>query len=281
MAVQPTKIAEGREAEIYAWGEGEVLRLYRDPNAGARADREMLALDAVRSALPCVPRAHQRVDWQGRPGIVMQRLDGLGMLAEIQRRPWQVWALARRLGRIHADLNRLRAPANLPSLKDQLRRRIVGLDSIPRALRDEALEGLDRLPDGDALCHGDFQPDNVLLCPTGPVVIDWSNATRGDPCADFARTALMMKLGSLAPGAPRLIRWGQWIGRGFFTRCYVDGYRQLRRYDPGAVRRWMLVRAVDRLADEISAERSALRRAANRLLGRRAGPLLSSSSSES
>lgn len=262
---QPTKIAEGREAEIFGWDERRVLRLYRDPDAGDRADREMVALAAVRSTLPCVPEPHERMDWNGRPAILMQRLDGNGILSEIQLRPWRVLALATLCGRVHANLNGLRAPAQLPELRSELKRRIDGDPGIPNELRTLALDQLDRMRDGDALCHGDFQPDNVLLCPDGPAVIDWPNATRGDPCGDFARTALMMKLGALPPGAPPLIRWGQWVGRGLFTRAYVSGYEERTRYEEEAVLRWKLVRAVERLADGLAEERDALLRATDRL----------------
>ena len=82
--VQPVKIAEGREAEILSWGEGRVLRLYRDPAAGARADREMRALAAVRSVLALVPAPYERIEWQGRPGIVMERVLGRDALTADQ-----------------------------------------------------------------------------------------------------------------------------------------------------------------------------------------------------
>jgi len=262
---QLTKLAEGREAEIFVWSEHEVLRLYRDPQAHERADREALVLDAVHAALPCVPVLCGRMNWDGRPGLRMQRLDGRGMLAEIQARPWRVWALAKLCGRVHADVNRVRAPETLPDLRSTLGRRIESLESAPTALRRAALAELSSLPDGDALCHGDFQPDNVLLCSTGPAVIDWPHATRGDPCGDFARTALVMRLGALPPGAPPLIRWARWAGRGLFARAYVAGYRETRRYDDETLRRWLFVRAVDRLADGIAEERDSLLRTANRL----------------
>jgi aminoglycoside phosphotransferase (APT) family kinase protein len=259
------KIAEGREAEIFAWGEGRVLRLYRDPACGERADRELLALEAVREALPCAPAPHGRMEWNGRPGILMERLAGSAVLPEIQRRPWRVWSLATLTGRVHAELNALRGPASLPKLRPELRRRIEGAASLPEPLRTSALEVLDRLPDGDALCHGDFHPDNVLLCPGGPAVIDWPNATRGDPCADFARTTVMLRAGALPPGAPRLIRWAQGTGRGLFVRAYAAGYAGARRYDEVTFQRWQLVRAVDRFADGIPEERAGLEREAQRL----------------
>jgi aminoglycoside phosphotransferase (APT) family kinase protein len=259
------KIAEGREAEIFAWGERELLRLYRDAGAGATADREMSALRAVRASLPNAPAAHRRLDWDGRPGIVMERLAGRGLFAEIQRRPWRVIALGRLSGRVHAQINAVRAPTQLPDLRADLRQRIESEPEIPSDIRRAACDALADLPDGDALCHGDFHADNILLCATGPVVIDWPHATRGDPCGDFARSCLMVRLGALPPGTPALIRWVHWSGRGMFLRAYVAGYEEIRRYDGAAIRRWQLVRAVDRIADRIPGERAGLLREAERL----------------
>jgi Ser/Thr protein kinase RdoA (MazF antagonist) len=262
---RPVKIAEGREAEIFAWGDGRVLRLYRDPGAGPRADREALALEAVREALPSAPAPFGRSDWNGRPGLVMERLAGSPLFAVMLRRPWRVWEIAALSGRVHAGVNALRAPAGLPDLRTEIDRRIRGHAGIPEDLRAAALGALARLPDGDALCHGDFHPENVLLCEDGPVVIDWPNATRGDPCADFARTTVMLRAGSLPPGAALLLRIGQHVGRSLFARAYEGGYERVRRYDGDLLRRWQLVRAVDRFADGIAEEFAALERVARGL----------------
>jgi aminoglycoside phosphotransferase (APT) family kinase protein len=263
--VQPVKLAEGREAEILSWGEGRVLRLYRDPAAGGLADREMRALAAVRAVCPLVPAAYERIEWQGRPGIVMQRVDGHDALTEIGRKPWRVAQLSALTGRVHADLNAIRAPDSLPALRGELGARIGTDPAIPERLRAAALEALADLPDGTALCHGDFQVANVLLSPSGPVVIDWGNATRGDPAGDFARSLLMTRLGSLPPGTPRLIRWGRRFGTGLFRQAYQRAYRQRGSQDPVRIRRWELVRAVERLADRIPEERAGLLREASRL----------------
>lgn len=264
--VRPVKLAEGREAEIFAWGEDRVLRLHRDPNAGASVDRELLALAAVREALPCVPAPHGRIDWEGRPGLLMDRIEGCALFSEIQRHPWRVWQLATLSGRVHADLHALRGPIGLPALRDALAERIGEEPEIPEPLRRAALAELARLPDGESLCHGDFHPDNVLLATRGPVVIDWPSASRGDPCGDLARTALMLRVGALPPGMPPLIRWAQGIGRGLFARAYLAGYTRERRVDGHRLRRWQLVRAIDRLADRIPEERPGLLRAAEDLL---------------
>jgi aminoglycoside phosphotransferase (APT) family kinase protein len=264
--VQAVKLAEGREAEILEWGEGRVLRLYRDPAAGARADREMRALAAVRSVLALVPAPYERIEWQGRPGIVMERVPGRDALAELSRRPWRVTELAALSGRVHADLHAIRAPDDLPELRAALGERIAQDAAIPDRLRAATLAVLATLPDGTALCHGDFQIANLLLGPRGPVVIDWANATRGDPAADFARTALMIRYGSLPPGTPARIRWGRRLGLALFGRAYRRGYLARRAGDAPRLRSWELVRAVERLADRIPEERAGLLREAERLL---------------
>jgi aminoglycoside phosphotransferase (APT) family kinase protein len=267
LRMQAVKIAEGREAEILSWGDGRVLRLYRDPAAAAQADREMQALAAVRSVLSLVPTPYERIEWQGRPGIVMQRVEGRDALSAISRQPWRLAELSALTGRIHAELNGMVAPPALPALRAELGARIARDAAIPERLRAPTLEALAALPDGSALCHGDFQVANVLLSPSGPVVIDWGYATRGDPDGDFARSLLMTRLGSLPPGTPRLIRWGRHLGTGLFRLLYQRAYQRGRRYDPARVRRWQLVRAVERLADRIPEERGRLLREADRLLG--------------
>jgi aminoglycoside phosphotransferase (APT) family kinase protein len=266
MNTNPVKLAEGREAEILSWDPHTVLRLYRKANDHYRADREMAVLQAVCSALPFVPAALARVDWDGRPGVVMERVEGHNLLTEIARRPWRLLELAAVTGRVHAELHSIQAPEHLPSLREVLEDRIRKSAAIPEGLlRRAALEQLQHLSDGNQLCHGDFHPSNILLVAQRPVVIDWANATRGPAISDFARTVLMMRVGSLPPGAPALVRWGSWMGRGLLCVAYHRAYQSTRSFDLATLRRWEFVRGVDRFADEIPEERFALLREVKRL----------------
>ena len=54
---------------------------------------------------------------------------------------------------------------------------------------------LQSYPRGTALCHGDFNPTNVIITPKGDWRgIDWSHVRLGDPLADVARTYLLFWL---------------------------------------------------------------------------------------
>jgi hypothetical protein len=88
-------------------------------------EREACALEAASRAGAPVPAVFERVTVDGRPGMVMERLDGESLLAWLGRRPWRVLAAGSLLGREHAALHRVTAPAALPALREELRRRPV------------------------------------------------------------------------------------------------------------------------------------------------------------
>lgn len=82
----------------------------------------------------------------------------------------------------------------LPKLKDKMNRKIceADLDATTRYDMHTRLEGM---PKHDKLCHGDFNPSNVIVAEDGtPYVLDWSHATQGNASADVARTYLLFCL---------------------------------------------------------------------------------------
>lgn len=252
------KIAEGREAEIFAWEDGWILRLFRDPAAASWAGREVAAMQAARSVVPLVPDVRETVEVEGRPGIVMQRVAGIDLLSRINRRPWTVWQAGRISGDSQAKLHGVQAPPGIEALKQRGRTLGQRTSLVPADVLRWSLERLEALPDGDRLLHGDFHPGNILLGPSGPVVIDWPNVTAGDPHADVARTLLMVRIGELPPGTGAVVRAGARVARGLLRTAYLRGYRRVRPLDKALVARWLPLRAVDRLAEDIPGERPAL-----------------------
>ncbi|MEX2246388.1 MAG: phosphotransferase [Dehalococcoidia bacterium] len=258
MAEEPTlkRIAQGREAEIFAWEDGSVLRLLRQAGAPGRLEREAAAMEAVRLAGLPVPRVLGLTEQLGRPGMIMERVDGPDLLMVFSRKPWTLWSGSRVCGELHARVNAIEAPETLPALGDEVRRKIMS--SVPSELARTPLMLLDELPGGDRICHGDYHPGNVLMTAAGPMIIDWPNAARGNPDADFARTVLLGRLGEPPPGASFIVREGTRFFRGIFRRAYLKAYTKVRPVDGESLRRWQIVRAADRIAEGVESERPAL-----------------------
>jgi len=260
------RIGAGREAEVFALGEGRVLRLARTAAFRQAVERERVALLAAgRSGAP-VPALFERVDVDGRPGLVLERLDAHDLLHGLLRRPWELALVPWVLARVHASLHEGEAPTELPDLRTEVVERLRS-ELVPSDVRHAALRRLSELPDDDRLCHGDFHPGNVLRRRGGGyAVIDWKAATRGDPAADIARTRLLL-VGAWIPGAgPRALQLLLTPFRWALYTLYLAAYRHWRRVERRTVAAWLPVLAAARLSYDIDQERTWLLAIARRRL---------------
>jgi Ser/Thr protein kinase RdoA (MazF antagonist) len=258
------KVAEGREAEMFAWGDGKVLRLLRPGFNPASLENEVRALKLAHECGVPVPQPGERVSIDGRSGVVLERIEGADLLTELGRAPWTVVRAARMCGGVQARMHRCRVnDRTFPTLRSRLERQMTS-PLVPPELADMAKKRLDELPDGEALCHYDLHPANVMRSPKGPVVIDWPNATRGAPEADVARTLLLLGAGEPLSYTP-VMRMLTKVGRSLFIWLYVGSYKRGRPLSKREVRRWALPIAVARLAEDIEVERPRLLRRIDQL----------------
>ncbi|MBO5560110.1 MAG: phosphotransferase [Firmicutes bacterium] len=94
---------------------------------------------------------------------------------------------------IQMEIHSKRAPL-LNKLKDKMNRKISET-TLSATTRYELHTRLEGMPKHNKVCHGDFNPSNVIISPEGNYyVIDWSHATQGNASADAARTYLLFSL---------------------------------------------------------------------------------------
>src|SRR5262249_38087316 len=178
-------VGRGYCSDVYAWGDGQVLKLFHGPLGRARAEREYRATRAVHAAGLPAPAAYELLEIDNRWGVVLERINGPSLFEAVQAKPWTLFDAVRKLSELHAAIHACAAPAELPAQRDWLANSIDAA-GLSEADRRAARSRLSELPDGSTLCHGDFHPANVLITPRGPVVIDWDTATRGHPLGDVA-----------------------------------------------------------------------------------------------
>lgn len=252
------RLGVGREAEVYAWGDDAVIKLYRPGFGGYRAEAAALAaLEGHHIAPSLVDVVHH----DSRTGLVLERIVGEDMLTLLQRQPWRVHGLARALAEAHLAIHDVQAPADLPDVRQILAAGVEAAD-LPRELRGFALRILDGLPSGDRLCHGDYHPGNVMVGADRVSVIDWPNAARGVPESDHARALLLLRWADPLPGTSLVARGLTAAGRsllaGAYTRAYTRAHVRGSRRSPQHVESWLVAHVAARLSEGIEAERPKL-----------------------
>jgi aminoglycoside phosphotransferase (APT) family kinase protein len=161
-------LAAGREADIFEYGDGLVLRRSR---AGKSMEAEARIMEYVRQHGYPVPAIEAMSD--DGTDLVMERINGVSMVEMIRRKPWTLRHQGATLADLHDRLHQVPAPSFLPPAP-------IGR--------------------GDRVLHLDLHPLNVMIAPNGPVVIDWSNASLGDPAVDVALAWVLVAAGEIPGG---------------------------------------------------------------------------------
>lgn len=266
------KLAEGACAEIFAWGDGgdRIVKLAK-PNTNRFAlERELRHCRiAWQLGLP-VPQPFELVRVAGRDGIVFERARGESILSR-----FAAYALARTSGpgsQTEEDCLHARTTARAlhlihshssDALADQnasLRRDIGRTVHLTDEEKAAVLQQLDALPRKRQLCHGDPNPGNFLLSPGGVAVVDWNNATLGNPEADLAEYVLMLRHARLPAGTALEVVDLFEASRAGSIELFTREYQALSGVGAAEVEPWMAPIAARKLAaDAISeAEKDAL-----------------------
>jgi Ser/Thr protein kinase RdoA (MazF antagonist) len=233
-------IGQGRTADVFAWGSDRVLKLYQSWMPYPAIEMEFAITRAAASAGLPVPDAEQIVETDGRFGIVFERIEGISMLKSLEAKPWKLGLFARQMAELHAHMHTCIIPPAAYTQHEQIRRGIERAGTLGEVEKGAILKMLARLPQGKVVCHGDFHPDNIILTPHGPVIIDWMTGTRGHPFGDVARTSLLFLTGGLPPGTPFLTKAVINAMRAIMHSVYLSQYLHLYPGKKGEVIAWQL-----------------------------------------
>lgn len=245
---EPEVLASGRTAEVLAWQDGWVLKLFFGWFSEQSVRYEARLARALHAAGLPVPAVGEIISWNGRPGLPYERLDGPSMEAQLLSEADTLRKHARTLAELQQQIQGIRSVPGIPSQRAQLRRKIRAAPGLSQRQVQWLLEVLGELPDDDRLCHGDLHPANVLMTVDGPVVIDWIDATLGNPLADVARSAVILG-GAQARVAQDDETLAGFIGR--FLEAYLGGYFEIKRGGVEEFEAWRPVVAAARLSEGI------------------------------
>lgn len=138
-----------------------------------------------------VPRVDEvTVTDDGRYAIVSEYVDGTGLDRLMAEKPDKKDEYLRKFVELQSQINS-KTCNELRKQRDNLSRRICETD-LKATERFDLHMRLEDMPKNNKVCHGDFDPTNVVVTESGEMcILDWSHVSEGEPCADAARTYLL------------------------------------------------------------------------------------------
>jgi Ser/Thr protein kinase RdoA (MazF antagonist) len=241
-------LARGRTADVYVWEEGYVLKLFHNWFSLDDIEYEQRIARAVHASGVKTPAVRELVQVKGRNGLIYECADGISMLEMFQRKPWRAIQFGRMLAGLHAQMHECVFEADVPPQCKKLEYKIRNADALPTPLKTTLTTLLLSLPDGNRVCHGDFHPANVLMDGSNTTVIDWIDASRGNPLADVARTSIIMLGAAASAQIPNPVLK---VFVRVFHSAYLKHYFRLRPGGEDEYRRWLPIVAGARLSENI------------------------------
>ncbi len=129
----------------------------------------------------------------GKWAIITEHIEGKTLAQLMEENPDKKEEYLETLVDIQLTIHAQKCPL-LNKLKDKMNRKISATD-LDATTRYELHTRLEGMPKHNKVCHGDFNPSNVIIAKDGtPYIIDWAHATQGNASADAARTYLLFCL---------------------------------------------------------------------------------------
>ena len=140
-----------------------------------------------------VPKVLEVKTIDGKWAIVYEYIEGKSLGQLMKENPEKLDEYLEMFVDLQMSVHKCSCPM-LTRIQDKMERKICEAD-FDATTRYELHSRLAAMPKHTKVCHGDFNPYNIIVKPDGtPYIIDWSHVTQGNASADVARTYLLFNL---------------------------------------------------------------------------------------
>ena len=251
-------LGQGRTAEVFLTQDGKALKLFRAAIPEHVAHREAQVARIVSEQCSLAPAYHGMTTVEDRVGLLFERIDGAVISETLISGDYTVDDFARELAQLHLEIHAASGDG-LHDTGDILESKIAAYVGISDRGKRRLLRYLDR-DRTSGLCHGDLHPENLIRDPENRLrPIDWTNAYRGNPLSDVARTIYLLRSG-LRPGTQTVADEERPL-REQIIATYSDEYFQNDQPDDSEWAAWQTLVMVNRYTEGIDAERPTIEKA--------------------
>ena len=179
--------------EVYKCGD-EIVKVFEPTHPKANIFNEALNTARVEETGLPIPKVKSVQEIDGKWALAVEYKEGKTLEQMMGEAPENMEAYMEQFVDLQLEMHTHRSP-KLKKLKDKLGRQINSLREVDATTRYELLTRLESMPKHDKLCHGDFNPSNIIVDKEGKMsIVDWAHATQGNASADAAMTYLLFAI---------------------------------------------------------------------------------------
>lgn len=237
-------IAERPTKTVYHVG-GDTVKLFRENYSKANILNEALNQARVEEGTDLnIPKLVAVTKIENRWALVSEFIEGTPLDKLMEAHPEKKDEYLELFVKIQLEILSKKVPL-LSTIKEKFKRKLTEATNIDENTRYELLQRLDGMKNHTKLCHGDFNPSNVIIKETGEYfIIDWAHATQGNASADSARTFLLFSM----------------QGKEDLANEYLDLFSKLSGIEKHNIQRWIPIVAATQLTKGKEDEREFLNR---------------------
>lgn len=185
-------IAERKTKTVYRDND-KTIKLFIENYSKSNILNEALNQARVEETGLNVPKLLEVTKMDNRWALVSEHIEGRSLQEIMDENPEKLEEYMDLFVDLQLKVLAQRAPM-LNKLKDKMQRKIAETD-LNATMKYDLNTRLESMPKNNQICHGDFNPSNIIIKPDGiPYVIDWAHVTQGNGAVDAARTYLLFNL---------------------------------------------------------------------------------------
>lgn len=250
-------IGSGACSEVFEWGTDKAIKLFRSNTNEYAVNKEYNNMIAAwKSGLPTY-RPYEKVELEGRIGIIYEKIDGQTLMdrliqenitssnisSDLDDNDNDIRITARVLNDIHQ-----KRISGMPNQKEMIKNGILRAAYLTQEEKQCICRIVDDLPSKDLLCHGDPNPGNFIVKDGKTFIIDWMNASIGNPAADIAEYIIMIRYVALPPEVPNSFCEFFDEIRELVIKIFLDEYIKLSNMKYEEVEQWMVPVMAEKLS---------------------------------
>ncbi len=196
-------IAVRNSKTVYRDGD-KCIKVFSENYSKAQVLNEALNQAKIEEIGLHIPKISEVTMIDGKWAIVSEYIKGKTLAQLMQENPEKKDEYLEQFVDLQVEVHKKTCPL-LNKLKDKMNEKIskAELDATTRYDLHTRLEGM---PKHNKVCHGDFNPSNIIVSEDGVMyLLDWSHVTQGNASADAARTYLLFWLEGDIEGAKKYL----------------------------------------------------------------------------